>query len=367
MNPFWQERHQRLREQTEAVARAIEHEHDPPKIVRILGQELGQHLERGEVTSLCVIREALAERTALGDTLFAMQGLGSQPIRLAGSEELKQRYVMPAALGRKLAAFALTEPEAGSDVASLRTLARRDTSGGHGGGGDSYVLDGEKTFISNAGLADFYVVFAKTDASAGGKGISAFVVDRDAPGLTFEPQTLIADHPMGALTFERCRAAARLGAEGDGLKIALGTLDRFRPTVGAAACGMARRALAETLVRVRTRVQFGKSLAEFQGTQFALADMATELDAARLLVYRAAAACDRGERATLEAAMAKLYATEIAQRVVDQALQLHGGAGLLAGTPTERLYRDVRALRIYEGTSEIQRIVIARELLRSGT
>jgi acyl-CoA dehydrogenase len=368
MLAFWNDGHRELRERATEVARALEHAADPRAVVRQLGETVapyiatsayGGPLPEVDATSLCIIREALAERSAFVDSLFAVQGLASYPITLAGSDEQKRHYVAPTALGRRLAAFALTEPTAGSDPAALRTVARRE-------GGD-YVLDGEKTLISNAGLADYYIVFAKTAPDEAARGISAFVVDASTAGFAVSRTlTLLSDHPIGELTFERCRvpASARLGAEGEGLKIALGTLDRYRVTVGAAACGLARRALDEAVGRVRSRQQFGQALAEFEGIRFMLADCATELEAARLLVFSAAHAVDRGLRATRETSMAKLYATESAQRVVDVSLQLHGGAGLVAGTPTERLYRDVRALRIYEGTSEIQRLIIARDLLR---
>ena len=325
-----------------AIARELEATRDPRAIVARLGAAFAAEIERAQIAELCTIREALAERSALADTLFAMQGLGSYPITLGGGP---RERVAEIAAGKKIAAFAITEPEAGSDVAAIATRASRD--------GDTWLLDGEKTFISNAGIADSYVIFAKTNES-----LSAFLVDAGAPGLSAEPMQLLAEHPIGTLRLSGCRARL-LGEAGAGLKIALGTLDVFRPTVGAAACGMARRALDEAVARVKARRQFGKPLAEFQGLQFILADMATELEAARLLVARAAA--EPGKRAS---AMAKLYATEAAQRIIDQALQLHGGAGLVAGSPTERLYRDIRALRIYEGTSEIQRIVIARDLLR---
>ena len=324
------------------LARELEHEHDPRVIVAKLGAAFAGEIEQANVAELCVIRAALAERSALADTLFAMQGLGSYPITLAGGPKERVREI---AAGKKIAAFAITEPEAGSDVAGMTTHATKS--------GDGWTLDGEKTFISNAGIADSYVIFAKTNDA-----VSAFLVDGGAPGLSAEPIELLAEHPIGTLRLRGCPARL-LGEQGQGLKIALGTLDVFRPTVGAAACGMARRALDEAIARVKSRRQFGKPLAEFQGLQFQLADMATELEAARLLVQRAAQ--NPGKRAS---AMAKLYATEAAQRIIDAALQLHGGAGLVAGSPTERLYRDIRALRIYEGTSEIQRIVIARDLLR---
>jgi acyl-CoA dehydrogenase len=260
-----------------------------------------------------------------------------------------------------MAAFAMTEPEAGSDVGAIATTARRD--------GDAYVLSGTKTLISNAGIADFYVVFAATDPHAGNKGLSTFVVPADTPGLRFvRPLTLSAAHPLGDIAFADARvpAANRLGAEGDGFKIGLGTLDRLRPTVGAAACGMAERALSEALRHAGTRRQFGSPLAANQLIQEKLARMATDLAAARLLVYRAAWEKDHGaERITLEAAMAKAFATEAAQRIVDDAVQILGGRGVLATHPVDRLYRSVRALRIYEGTTEIQHLVIAGQLLKT--
>jgi len=279
---------------------------------------------------------------------------------LAGGEALKRRHLPRVVSGEAIAAFALTEPEAGSDVAALQTAARRD--------GDHYELDGVKTFISNAGLADFYVVFAKTNPDQGHKGISAFVVEPSMSGFVVERKLeLIAPHPIGVVRFERCQVPREslLGDEGQGFKIAMQTLDVFRATVAAAAVGMARRALDEALAYSRQRVQFGRPIAEFQGIQFKLGEMATELEAARLLVYRAAWKKDQGaERVTRESAMAKLYATEMAQRVIDQAVQIHGGNGVVKGFVVERLYREIRALRIYEGTSEIQKVVIARELLK---
>lgn len=312
-----------------------------------------------DVRSLCLIREGLAYGSGLADTMFAMQGLGSYPITLAGSEALKRRYLPRVVSGETIMAFALTEPEAGSDVAALQSLAQLE--------GDYYELSGVKTFISNAGLADVYIVFAKTAADAGHKGISAFVVEPTMDGFFVERTLpLIAPHPIGVIRLDRCRVPCehRLGEEGQGFKIAMQTLDLFRPTVAAAAVGMARRALDEAISYSRRRVQFGRSLCEFQGIQFKLAEMATELDAARLLVYRAAWKKDQGaERMTREAAMAKLYATEAAQHIIDQAVQIHGGNGVVKGFAVERLYREIRALRIYEGTSEIQKLVIARQLL----
>lgn len=310
--------------------------------------------------SVCLTREELARVSAHADSAFVMQGLGSYPIVNAGSEEQKRRYLPPIARGEAIASFALTEPEAGSDVAALQSTAVLD--------GDFYVLNGEKRFISNAGDAHTYTVFAKTDPSAGPRGISAFVVTADTPGLVAtQNMYLLAEHVIGELRFRDCRVprANLLGREGEGFRIAMRNLDIYRPSVGAAAVGMAQAALEEAVRYTQRRVQFGRPLAELDVVQYKLADMATELDAARLMVYRAALLRDRGaERVAKEASMAKLFATEAAQRVIDQALQLHGGMGLLKGTVVERMYREVRALRIYEGTSEIQHIVIARQLLR---
>ncbi len=313
-----------------------------------------------DVRSMCIIREHLAYESSLADLMCTMQGLGSFPLTLAGSEDIKRRFLPLVRDGKAIAAFAITEPEAGSDVAAVRTTARRD--------GDAYVLDGQKTFISNAGLADFYTVFAKTDPETGSRGLSAFVVERDAPGFSFEEKIeLIAPHPIGRIAFDGCRVSAAnlLGEEGQGFKIAMATLDTFRPTVGAAAAGLAWRALDEAIDYAKRRVQFGRPIAEFQATQMKLAEMATELDAARLLVYRAAWMKEIGTgRVTLESAMAKLFATEAAQRIIDAAVQIHGGMGVVRGSVVERLYREVRALRIYEGTSEIQKLVIAGQLLK---
>ena len=312
----------------------------------------------GSLRSVCLAREAIAAASGLADAVYAVQGLGSYPIALSGDRAMADRYLADVATGRAIAAFALTEPEAGSDASAIATRATRH--------GKDYVLDGGKVFISNAPIATFFVVFART-AEGSKRAISAFVVDRDSPGLTIvRRQQMSAPHPIGELRFEACRvpAAQRLGEEGDGMRLALGTLDFFRTSVGAAVCGMASRALDETKARVQSRQQFGSALASFQLTQAALADMATDLDAARLLVYRAAWLKDSGrERISEESAKAKLFATEAAQRIVDRAVQLHGGLGVERGTVVERLYREVRAPRIYEGTSEIQRLVIARHLL----
>jgi len=317
--------------------------------------------ERVQARDLCILREELSRGSSLADTMFAMQALGSYPITLAGSKAQKERYLPRVGRGDSIAAFALTEPEAGSDVASMQTQAKRR-------GGD-YALSGIKCFISNAGIADHYVVFASTEPEKRGKGISAFVVDAGRPGFVVREKTaVIAPHPIVVIAFEDCIVGEEslLGVEGDGLKIALSTLDMLRCTVGAAALGLGQRALEEAIRYSKSRRQFGQELAKFQGTQFKLADMATELEAAKLLVYQAAWAHDCGrEDAKQKSSMAKLYATEAAQRIVDQAVQLHGGKGVVVGSIVERLYREVRALRIYEGTSEIQKIVIVRDLIRN--
>jgi acyl-CoA dehydrogenase len=374
--PFFEGHHRRLATDLEAWARtAVAEEHAEGeidaacrRIVRDLGDagwlRLAIPAAYGganpglDVRSLCLVRETLARHAGLADFAFAMQGLGAGPITLFGADDLKQRYLPAVARGERIAAFALSEPEAGSDVAALATTARRD-------GGD-YVLDGTKTWISNGGIADQYVVFART-GEAGARGLSAFVVEADAPGLRIAERIQVnAPHPLATLAFDACRvpASQRLGGEGEGFKVAMATLDVFRATVGAAALGFARRALDEALGWSRERHAFGQAIAEFQLVQEKLADMAVEVDAAALLVYRAAWAKDGGAaRVTREAAMAKLYATEAAQRVVDAAVQLLGARGLVSNTPVERLYREVRALRIYEGTSEIQKLVIARQVL----
>ncbi|HVK67908.1 MAG TPA: acyl-CoA dehydrogenase family protein, partial [Polyangium sp.] len=291
------------------------------------------------------------------DSIFAVQGLGTYPILLGGSQDLIAEVVPDVVRGRRLGAFALTEPEAGSDVASLRTVARKD--------GEGWVLDGEKTLISNVPIADHHVVFANADPSIGRKGITAFYVPKGAPGLTLEPLPMSA-HPLGRLRLEGCRVPNEhvLGHVGAGFRIAMETLDAFRISVGAAANGMAARALSATLDHVKRRRQFGAPLADRQIVQAYLAEMATELDAARLLVARAAHRRDTtGERVTSLAAMGKMYATEAAQHIIDKAVQLHGGIGVLEGSVVERLYREIRPLRIYEGTTEIQKLVIAKALL----
>lgn len=318
----------------------------------------GGNLERLDTRSLCVIRETLARTSGLADFAFALQGLASAPITLFGTEEQRRTWLPRVAEGDAIPGFALSEAEAGSDVTAMATFARRD--------GDGWVIDGEKTWISNAGIADFYVVFCRLPQE-GEKAFGAFLVEAENPGLKIAKriQTL-APHPLGTLAFERCRvpAGALIGEAGRGLRVALGTLDVFRPTVGAAALGFARRALDEAIAHVSARKVAGGRLADLQMTQAKLAEMATAVDAAALLVYRAGWTRDSGaERITREAAMAKLFATEAAQKIIDEAVQLLGGRGVVAGEPVERLYREVRALRIYEGTSEIQRLVIAGQVL----
>lgn len=311
--------------------------------------------------AVCILRETLARYDGLADFAFAMQGLGSGAISIAGSDALRLRYLPKVASGKAIAAFALSELEAGSDVAAMACEARLD--------GDSYVLNGEKTWISNGGIADFYCVFARTGEAPGSRGITAFVVDADTPGLSIADRIdVIAPHPLATLRFQECRipVSQRLGDAGQGFKIAMMTLDIFRASVAAAALGFARRAMSEGLARAKSRKMFGQTLADLQLTQAALGDMATEIDAASLLTYRAAWLRDvKGVRTTSEAAMAKMAATESAQRVIDRALQMFGGAGVVSGAPVEKLYREIRALRIYEGATEVQKLIIARELLKN--
>jgi acyl-CoA dehydrogenase len=314
-----------------------------------------------DTRALCLVREALSYSSSLADLAFVMQGLGTFAIAQAAPDHVREFWLARALQGKAIAAFALTEPDAGSDVASIKTTARRD--------GETYVIDGRKRFISNAGIADFYTVFARTGTRDDGRPtLSAFVVGSKMQGFSVVERTeMIAPHPIGEIAFNECRVPAEdmVGNEGDGFRLAMETLDTFRASVGAAACGMARRALDESIRYASTRKQFGRLLCEHQLIQEKLADMATELDAARLLVYRAAYARDTTDtRVTREASEAKLFATEAAGRIVDSAVQIHGGAGLVRGNVVERLYRDVRALRIYEGTSEIQKLVIAGQLLR---
>jgi acyl-CoA dehydrogenase len=330
----------------------------------VVPQEHGGLHPRLDVRTLCLAREILGFHDGLTDFAFAMQGLGSGAITLYGTPDLKARYLPAVVAGRSIAAFALSEPEAGSDVAALAMTAKPD--------GPAHVrLDGTKTWISNGGIAGHYVVFARSGEGQGAKGLSAFVVDADASGLSVaERIAVIAPHPLATLRFDGVRIplSQRLGGPGDGFKVAMATLDVFRSTVGAAALGFARRALAESIARATSRQLFGAPLADLQMTQSAIADSATEIDAAALLVYRAAWTKDNGAaRVTREAAMAKLFATEAAQRVIDRAVQIFGGAGVTKGVKVEELYREIRALRIYEGASEVQKIVIAREALKQET
>ena len=322
-------------------------------------KSFGGVAEAVSLRDVCLLREELARVSPLADAVLAVQALGSYPIAAAGSYEQKRRYLPAFMRGDKMAAFALTEPEAGSDAASIQTRAVRR--------GGEYYLTGVKSFVSNAGIAGSYIVFASTDPEKKAQGLSAFIVDGESRGLAVrEKLRLIAPHPIGVVAFEDCAVPAShlLGRESDGINIAFRTLDALRPTVGAAAVGLGQRALEEAMHYSQNRRQFGRALADFQATQFKLADMATELEAARLLVYRAAWEQDRGAPSKRSISMAKLFATEAAQRIVDQALQIHGGMGVVAESVVARLYNAVRALRIYEGTSEIQRLVIARELLK---
>jgi len=326
----------------------------------VAGRAYGGSSDTIDTRTVCLIRETLAYHDGLADFAFAMQGLGSGAISLFGTTEQRARYLPRVAAGQAIAAFALSEPEAGSDVAAMACAARPDGSG--------YLLNGTKTWISNGGIADFYVVFVRTGEAPGARGITAFVVDADTPGLEVaERIDVIAPHPLARLRFHDCRvpAAQRLGEPGQGFKVAMATLDVFRTSVAAAALGFARRAFDEAIGRATSRRMFGQTLADFQLTQSKLAEMATGIDAAALLTYRAAWMRDGGARITKEAAMAKMTATETAQRVIDAAVQMFGGQGVVSGETVERLYREIRALRIYEGATEVQQLIIARELLRS--
>jgi acyl-CoA dehydrogenase len=327
----------------------------------VVPNEYGGFHPRLDVRTLCLAREILAARDGLADFAFAMQGLGTGSISLFGSPALKARYLPRVREGEAIAAFALSEPEAGSDVAALATTATPD-------GRSGYLINGTKTWISNGGIADHYVVFARTGERGGAKGLSAFTVDADARGLSVtERIEVIAPHPLATLRFDdvRVSVADQIGALGEGFKVAMATLDVFRSTVGAAALGFARRALHETLERAATRKLFGAPLGELQMTQAAIAESASEVDASALLIYRAAWTKDKGAaRVTRQAAMAKMFATEAAQSVIDRAVQIHGGLGVTKGAAVEKLYREIRALRIYEGATEVQKIVIARELLK---
>ncbi|EBA15674.1 acyl-CoA dehydrogenase-like protein [Roseobacter sp. SK209-2-6] len=370
--PFFEDRHRELASELEAWASSnlagIDHS-DTDAACRSLVAALGaggwaRHsgAETGEkldVRSLCLIRETLARHDGLADFAFAMQGLGTGAISLFGSEAQQAEWLPLTRSGKAISAFALTEPQSGSDVANSTMTARQE--------GDHYVLNGEKTWISNGGIADVYTLFARTGEAPGAKGLSAFVVPAGLPGFeVVERQEVIAPHPLATLRFTDCRipASAMLGAPGHGFKIAMSVLDVFRSTVAAAALGFARRALDETLARVSSRTVQGAPLFELQMVQGHIADMALDVDAAALLVYRAAWAKDSGAaRVTREAAMAKLFSTDQAQQVIDKAVQLHGGDGVRRGQKVEELYRDIRALRIYEGASDVQRVVIARQTL----
>lgn len=325
----------------------------------VAGTAYGGATEAIDTRAICLLRETLAWYHGLADFAFAMQGLGSGAISLAGTDAQRARWLPRVAEGSALAAFALSEPEAGSDVAAMRCAAHDD--------GDAYVIDGEKTWISNGGIADFYVLFARTGEGEGSRGISAFVVEAGTPGFEIaERIDVIAPHPLARLRFTACRVpkANRLGEPGEGFKIAMRTLDVFRTSVAAAALGFGRRALHEGLARAKARPMFGQRLADFQLTQAKLAQMATTIDSAALLTYRAAWQRDQGRTVTREAAMAKMAATEGAQQVIDAAVQLWGGAGVVHGNVVESLYREIRALRIYEGATEVQQLIIGRDLLK---
>ncbi len=370
--PFFEARHRALADQLEAwAATHLAHvAHDDVdatcrKLVAGLGRDgwlnhtapdPATPSGKLDVRTLALIRETLARHSGLADFAFAMQGLGAGPISLFGSATQRSTWLQKTRSGDAIAAFALTEPASGSDVANIATAATPD--------GDGFVIDGEKTWISNGGIADVYVVFARTGDAPGARGLSAFVVPAGIQGFTIaERIETIAPHPLARLTFENCRVPrdVLIGGTGEGFKIAMATLDVFRATVGSAALGFARRALDETLHRVATRQLFGAPMTDLQMVQGHIADMATDIDAAALLVYRAAWTKDSGAaRVKREAAMAKLYATEAAQRVIDTAVQLHGGDGVRSGHPVESLYREIRALRIYEGASDVQKVVIAR-------
>jgi acyl-CoA dehydrogenase len=374
--PFFEARHRDLARALEAwAAQNIPHSHGPDvdgecrALVRLLGAggwlqhavggRPGVAAEAIDTRAVCLIRETLARHSGLADFAFAMQGLGSGAISLQGTPEQKARYLARVAGGQAIAAFALSEPQAGSDVAAMQCSVHVE--------GAEAVINGEKTWISNGGIADFYVVFARSGEAPGARGISAFIVDADTPGLEIaERIAVMAPHPLARLRFTDCRVplSQRLGAPGQGFKLAMRTLDVFRTSVAAAALGFARRALDEALQRATTRQLFNQQLADFQLTQAKLAQMATSIDSSALLTYRAAWQRDQGRNVTREAAMAKLTATEGAQQVIDAAVQMFGGQGVVSGHPVEQLYREIRALRIYEGASEVQQLIIARELLK---
>ncbi|MGF6551229.1 acyl-CoA dehydrogenase family protein [Paraburkholderia youngii] len=376
--PFFEPRHRELAAGIDAWCRAhLEHQDhgDTDATCRLLVRELGEagwlkygvggvayggHGDTIDTRAVCLLRETLARYSGLADFALAMQGLGSGAISLAGTHEQKSRYLPRVASGTAIAAFALSEPQAGSDVAAMALAAREE--------GDHYVLDGEKTWISNGGIADFYVVFARTGEAPGARGISAFIVDAETPGLDIaERIDVIAPHPLARLSFTNARVPKSqiLGAPGEGFKIAMRTLDIFRTSVAAASLGFARRAMAEGLARAASRKMFGQTLGDFQLTQAKLAQMALTIDSSALLVYRAAWLRDQGESVTREAAMAKWHASEGAQQVIDAAVQLYGGIGVQSGSAVEMLYREIRALRIYEGATEVQQLIVGRDLLKA--
>ncbi len=377
--PFFEDRHRTLAAKAQEWAAKnlvvdASHEEDVDSASRKLVQLLGdagwlKHAIGGtkygaasdgiDTRSVCILREVLSFHSGLADFAFALQGLGSGAISLFGTEAQKQKYLSRVAGGKAIAALAISEVNAGSDVAALECEAHLH--------GNEYELNGEKTWISNGGIADFYVLFARTGEAPGAKGITAFIVDADTSGLSIaERITVSAPHPLARLKFEKCRIpiSQRLGESGQGFKVAMSTLDVFRTSVAAAALGLARRALHEALTRSTSRQMFGQKLSEFQITQAKLADMATDLDAAVLLTYRAAWMRDQGKRVTVEAAMAKMYSTEAAQETIDAAVQIFGALGVVHGEVVERLYREIRPLRIYEGATEVQQLIIARGILK---
>ncbi|MGF6958825.1 acyl-CoA dehydrogenase family protein [Paraburkholderia youngii] len=376
--PFFEPRHRQLAAGIDAWCREhLKHQDhgDTDATCRLLVRELGEagwlkygvggvayggHGDTIDTRAVCLLRETLARYSGLADFALAMQGLGSGAISLAGTHEQKSRYLPRVASGTAIAAFALSEPQAGSDVAAMALAAREE--------GDHYVLGGEKTWISNGGIAEFYVVFARTGEAPGARGISAFIVDAETPGLDIaERIDVIAPHPLARLSFTNARVPKSqiLGAPGEGFKIAMRTLDIFRTSVAAASLGFARHAMAEGLARAASRKMFGQTLGDFQLTQAKLAQMALTIDSSALLVYRAAWLRDQGESVTREAAMAKWHASEGAQQVIDAAVQLYGGMGVQSGSAVEMLYREIRALRIYEGATEVQQLIVGRDLLKA--
>lgn len=376
--PFFEPNHKALATDLDRWAGSHltdDHGHDVDAVCRHLVRQLGQggwlkyavggaaygaSADTIDTRAICLIRETLAKHSGLADFAFAMQGLGSGAITLFGTAHQKQQYLPRVASGEAIAAFALSERDAGSDVAALQCEAHRE--------GDAYILNGEKTWISNGGIADFYILFARTGEAPGSRGITAFIIDAVTPGFEIaERVQVIAPHPLARLKFTNCRISntQQLGAAGQGFKVAMFTLDVFRTSVAGAALGFARRAMEEGLRRATSRKMFGQTLADFQLTQAKLAAMATDIDAAALLTYRAAWQRDQGRSVTVEAAMAKMTATETAQRVIDAAVQLFGALGVVSGHTVERLYREIRPLRIYEGATEVQELIIARGIIKA--